>query len=60
VPVLVLIFLPQAIWGQGKDIIPSGFSILFVVFIPIGMGYSIVTQRLMDIDLIIRRSVFTG
>ena len=60
VPVLVLIFLPQAIWGQGKDIIPSGFSILFVVFIPIGMGYSIVTQRLMDIDLIIRRSVVYG
>ena len=60
IPLLVLNLLPQAIWGQGQTIIPAGFSILFIVFIPFGMGYSIVTQKLMDIDIVIRRSVIYG
>jgi signal transduction histidine kinase len=60
IPLLVLNLLPQAIWGQGQTIIPAGFSILFIVFIPFGMGYSIITQKLMDIDIVIRRSVIYG
>jgi len=38
IPLLVLIVLPQAINGQGQAIVPAGFSILFIVFIPLGMG----------------------
>jgi len=60
IPVLLLNVLPQAIWGQGEAIIPDGFSILFIVFIPIALGYAMVTQKLMDIDLFIRRSVIYG
>ena len=60
VPLIVLIVLPEAINGHGQAIIPAGFSILFVVFIPLGMGYSIITQKLMDIDVIIRRSIIYG
>jgi signal transduction histidine kinase len=60
IPLLVLIVLPQAINGQGQAIVPAGFSILFIVFIPLGMGYSIITQKLMDIDIFIRRSIIYG
>ena len=60
VPILVLNLLPQAIFGQGQTVIPAGFSILFIIFMPIGMGYSIVTQKLMDIDVVIRRTVIYG
>jgi nitrogen-specific signal transduction histidine kinase len=60
IPLLVLIILPQAINGQGQVIVPAGFSILFIVFIPLGMGYSIITQKLMDIDIFIRRSIIYG
>ena len=60
IPLLVLSVLPQAIWGQETIILPSGFSVLFIVFIPIAMAYAIVNQKLMDIDIIIRRSVIYG
>ena len=60
IPILILIVLPQAIWVQGKAIAPGGFSVLFIVFIPIALGYSIINQKLMDIDLVIRRSVIYG
>ena len=60
IPILVLNVLPQAIWGQGNAIVPDGFSILFIAFIPIALGYSILTQKLMDIDLFIRRSAIYG
>ncbi|MBA7695825.1 Adaptive-response sensory-kinase SasA [subsurface metagenome] len=58
VPLLVLNLLPEAIWRQ--PIIPSGYSILLIVFIPLSMGYAVVTQKLMDIDVVIRRSVIYG
>jgi signal transduction histidine kinase len=58
VPFLILGILPEAIWGQ--TILPPGFSILFIVFIPLGMGYAVVTQKLMDIDIVIRRSIIYG
>jgi signal transduction histidine kinase len=55
IPILILVLIPGTIWKQ--FIIPFGFSILFLIFIPFGMGYTVVTQRLLDIDVIIRRSV---
>ena len=58
VPFLVLNILPTAIWGQ--SVVPPRFSILFVSFIPLGMGYAVVTRKLMDIDVIIRRGVVYG
>jgi signal transduction histidine kinase len=50
--------LPQMIWRQ--PIIAPGFSFLFFAFIPLGMGYAVVTQRLLDIDVVIRRGVIYG
>ncbi len=58
IPVLVLYILPEAIWGE--SILPSGLSILLIAFIPLSMGYAVVTKKLMDIDVIIRRGVIYG
>jgi signal transduction histidine kinase len=55
IPFLILSVLPEAIGGQ--TIIPPQFSFLFIGFIPLGMGYAVVTRKLMNIDVIIRRSV---
>ena len=58
VPFLLLNVLPNAIWGQA--IIPEEFGILLIAFIPLGVGYAVVTQKLLDIDVIIRRSLIYG
>ncbi|MFA5315899.1 MAG: ATP-binding protein [Dehalococcoidales bacterium] len=58
VPFLVLYLIPETIWGQ--SILPPEFSILTIGFIPIGMGYAIATQKLLDIDIFIRRGVIYG
>ncbi len=58
VPFLVLYIIPEAIWGQ--TILPAGINVLFIVSIPLGMGYAVVTRKLMDIDVVIRRSVIYG
>ncbi len=58
VPFLVLYLLPEVIWRQ--PILPSGFSILLTAFIPLGMGYAVFTQKLMDIDVVIRRGLVYG
>jgi signal transduction histidine kinase len=58
VPIVILNLLPQVIWRQ--PVVPPGFSILFMVFIPLGMGYAVVTQKLMDIDVVIRRGIIYG
>lgn len=55
IPFAVLNLFPVAMWRQ--SILPPEFSILLMGFIPVGMGYAIVTQKLMDIDIIIRRGV---
>ncbi len=55
VPFLLLYILPEAIWEQ--TILPPGFNILFMTFIPLGMGYAVVTQKLLDIDVVIRRGM---
>jgi len=58
VPLLLLNVLPQILWQQ--PVVPPGFSFLFVALIPLGMGYAVVTQRLMDIDVIVRRGIIYG
>jgi signal transduction histidine kinase len=58
IPFLALNIIPGAMWG--KTIIAPASSILFLVFIPLGMGYAVVTQKLMDIDIVIRRGMIYG
>lgn len=58
IPFLVLYLIPQTIWGQ--SMIPPGFGVLFIGFIPLGMGYAVVNQKLLDIDVIIRRGLIYG
>ena len=58
IPMLLLNIIPAATLGQ--SVIPFGFSVLFIVIIPVGMGYAVVTQKLLDIDIIIRRSAVYG
>jgi signal transduction histidine kinase len=52
-PLIVLVTIPQTI--SGKPI--SNIGIIFLAFIPLGFGYAVITQKLLDIDVIIRRSV---
>jgi signal transduction histidine kinase len=59
VPVAVINVLPQALWDN-QTVLPAGFSILLLLFIPAGMGYAILNQQLLDIDLVIRRGVVYG
>jgi signal transduction histidine kinase len=56
IPLLLINVLPQAIW-RNQTILPAGFSTLFIVVIPLGMSYAIVSRQLLDIDVIIRRGV---
>jgi hypothetical protein len=58
IPFLLVYLLPQIVWKQ--NIIPPGFSILFIGIIPIGMGYAVITQKLLDIDILIRRGLIYG
>jgi signal transduction histidine kinase len=58
IPFIILNAIPTLIWKQNN--IPSGFNVLFIALIPIGMGYAVITQKLLDIDIIIRRGVIYG
>jgi len=58
VPYAVLYIFPQAIWRE--SILPSEYGILLVSFIPLGMGYAIITRQLLDIDFIFRRGIIYG
>ncbi len=44
----------------GRPVIPANWNVLLFIFIPIAVGYAVVTQKLMDIDVIIRRGVVYG
>ena len=55
VPFLVLYIFPEAIWRRVA--IPHEFSILFIVFIPLAMGYAVVTRKILDIDFFLRRGL---
>jgi PAS domain S-box-containing protein len=54
-PFLLLSLLPTLITGD--ILISASYSIIFVAFIPIGMGYAVLTQKLLDINIFIRRGV---
>jgi signal transduction histidine kinase len=55
IPILLLYLLPQMILKQ--NVIPPGYSMLFLIFFPMGTGIAVITQRLLDIDFVIRRGV---
>jgi signal transduction histidine kinase len=55
IPFLAFFLLPELI--ANSVVIPPGYTVLFLVFIPISMGVAVVTQKLMDIDFVIRRGV---
>jgi signal transduction histidine kinase len=55
VPFLILSIFPATLWKQPT--IPSGFNIVFLSAIPIGMAYAVLTTKLMDIDIVIRRGI---
>jgi two-component system sensor histidine kinase ComP len=57
-PFLLLSILPSIITGDA--ILPSSLSAVFISLIPIGMGYSVLTQKLLDINVFIRRGVIYG
>ena len=54
VPFLVLYLIPHLVRGNGA--LPPEFALLTVVFIPFGMGYAVITRKLLDIDVFIKRS----
>lgn len=58
IPFVGLSVLPAA--TEGYNVMPASFSILFVSFIPLSMGYAIITKRLLDIDILIRRGAVYG
>lgn len=58
IPFAGLSVLPAA--AEGHNVMPASFSILFVSFIPLSMGYAIITRRLLDIEIIIRRGAVYG
>lgn len=53
IPLIALNVLPAIIVAKQT----TGISLLFLIFIPIGLGYAVVKQQLMDIDFIIRRGI---
>ncbi len=59
VPLVIINVLPQAIWGH-QTVLPAGFSILVILFIPAGFGYAVLNRQLLDIDVVIRRGVIYG
>lgn len=58
IPFLILYLVPQLIIKN--ILIPTGFSLFFMAAIPVGMGYAVITQKILDIDVIIRRGVIYG
>ncbi len=58
IPIVVLNLLPQAL--SKPPLIAPGFSFLSMAFIPLAMAYAVVTRHLMDIDIVLRRSLIYG
>ncbi|MFC1998892.1 HD domain-containing phosphohydrolase [Chloroflexota bacterium] len=57
-PILILFVLSDLVLG--RSLVQSQFATLPLLFIPISIGYTIVRYQLMDIDLVIRRSIAYG
>lgn len=53
IPIIIFILIP--ITFRMQPLIAPSISILFFVFIPMGMGYSVLTKKYMNIDVAIRR-----
>ncbi len=58
IPFLVIGMIPAAILHT--YFLPSEVSLIFIPTIPLAMGYAIINQKLLDIDVFIRRSVVYG
>jgi two-component system sensor histidine kinase ComP len=56
-PILFISFLPRLI--TGREWISSLYTSWFVLFLPLTFSYLIVTKRLYDIDVVMRRIAFT-
>lgn len=54
-PFLLFSLLPTII--TGNIILSSSYSLVFISLIPIGMGYAVLTQKLLDINVFVRRGV---
>jgi signal transduction histidine kinase len=57
-PFIFLYQLPQVL--RARPFISEDFSIVFFIFIPIALAFSIVKYKLMNIELIINRSLVYG
>jgi signal transduction histidine kinase len=58
IPFLIVFLLPMLITRQ--TYFATGYIVFFLGLIPLGMGYAVVTQKMLDIDVIIRRGVIYG
>jgi len=54
-PFILLYELPQVV--SGGPLIPEEFSILFFILVPLSFAFSIVKFKLMDVELVINRSI---
>ena len=50
-----IVVLPLS--ALGNKVVTSGFYIIFIAFIPLGLGYAVIKEKLLDIDILIRRSL---
>ncbi len=57
-PIIIFSLLPEVF--SYHPLLPQGFTMLFLVFIPLGIGYAMVTRRLMNIDIVIRKGLVNG
>ncbi len=55
IPFLIFNILPSV--TTGNAFIQSNITVAFLSFIPLSLGLAVVTQKLMDIDVVIRRGV---
>jgi len=56
-PFIVLYQLPQVIGGAGSELMSEDMSSVFLIFIPACIALAILRHRLMNIDLVINRSL---
>ena len=55
IPFVILNAIPAAV--SGTIALPSDIGLAFLSFVPLSLGYSVIAQHLMDIDIVIRRGV---